>query len=159
LKNQKVKAQMITNGSAEHTSAGDELDYSLEQKSRAVARQKQTISLGLHKNSDKYSKVTDQIAMSDHWMRNEPIPGGLDLFPPDSHLYFMRFSDLFYPHAKDGPLYIDTPGSPTDIMYCEEKLKAYRKKGVRYTYVKANEGALEAMVRLDPPTLPKGAMS
>ncbi len=101
----------------------------------------------------KYSKISDDVAQSDHWMRNEPIPHGLDLFPGEE--WFLRYADLFYPVAKGGPLFIDTPMSLTEVRYCERKLEAYRSKGIRYTYIKANEDAGDVAMRLNP-VLPRG---
>lgn len=154
MKSSKVKAASIPNGTAER-SEHEEFEYSLRQES--IARQKKFVNLGLEKGYQKFSKITDQLAESDHYMRNEPIPHGLDLFPPSGYLFFMRYSDLFYRYAKGGPLYVDTPISATEIMYCEKKLQAYRSKGVRYTYIKSGEDCLEASMRLDPMDLPKGA--
>lgn len=102
----------------------------------------------------RFTKAPDKIAESDHWVRVEPIPHGLELFPQEWNL---RYADLFYPTARGGGLYIDTPVSPFEVMACERKLEAYRKKGVRYTFIKTDEDASEAMIRLDP-TLPLGAV-
>ena len=93
-----------------------------------------------------FSKISDSVAQSDHWFRNEPIPFGLDLFPMQ---WYMRYSDLFYPLAKGGKLYIDTPMSPSDINYCKMKMAAYHKKGIRYVYIAQNDGPEEIMMRLE----------
>ena len=140
MKNSKVKGTGMRSNTAELPNSSDP-----RLKVIALERGENRVRL--------FSKVSDEVAQSDHWFKNEPIPFGLDLFPND---WFMRYSDLFYPNAKGGPIHIDIPGSPTDIMYCERKLEAYRAKGVRYTYIKANEDASEALMRLDP-VLPKGA--
>ena len=103
-----------------------------------------------------YTKITDEIAQSDHWIRNEPIPFGLELFKVEQNLWYMRFADLCYPYSKGGKIYIDTPMSPIDVTYCKRKLEAYRAKGVRYTYIVANEGPEEALMRMHD-VLPKGA--
>lgn len=113
-------------------------------------RQARFVAMGFDKSKRQFTKLTDEVAQSDHWMKNEPIPFGLDLFPPASSLWFMRYSDLFYPNARGGPLWIDTPGSSTEYNYCEQKLKAYQAKGVRYTYVKPNEDVTDVQMRLDP---------
>lgn len=100
-----------------------------------------------------YSKLTDAVAESDIYSRNEPLPGGKELFPMD---WRMRYSDLYYPHAKGGGIYIDTPSAPYEIEMCEIKHKTYSAKGVRYTYVKANEGQGDVLARLHE--LPKGSV-
>ncbi len=100
----------------------------------------------------RFSKTPDAVAESDHWVRNEPIPFGLDLFPQEWQL---RYADLYYPVAQGGPIYIDTPVSATEVMYCERKLEAYRSKGVRYTYIKMHETPDDVRMRLHP-VLPIG---
>jgi hypothetical protein len=92
-----------------------------------------------------YSKITDEVADSDHYVRNEPIPFGLDLFPNE---WRMRYSDLFYPAAKGGGIYIDTPGAPWELVACAKKHEAYAAKGVRYTYVGPHEDAADVLMRL-----------
>ncbi len=144
MKNPKVKAGSIRDGSAELLIAEHDL------KPEENKRHARYIALGMDKGNRKFSKIPDEVAQSDHWMRNEPIPHGLDLFPPDSSLWQMRYSDLFYPVAKGGPLYIDTPGSATEIMWCEQKMKAYHAKKVRYTYITAHDDASDVLMRLDP---------
>lgn len=98
------------------------------------------------------SKMPDQIAESDHWVRNEPIPGGLELFPNE---WEMRYSDLFYPVAKGGKLYIDTPMGAIQINRCKIKLEAYQAKGVRYTYIADGEDIADVKLRLEN-GLPRG---
>jgi hypothetical protein len=143
MKNSKVKMQSLPSHTAELT------EVSTNQSNAAA------LNRGARR-IERFSKISDDIAQSDHWMRNEPIPFGLELFPGEE--WFLRYADLFYPVAKGGPLYIDTPMSLTEIRYCERKIEAYRTKGVRYTYIKANEDASEASMRLDV-DLPRGINS
>lgn len=106
-----------------------------------------------------FSKISDSVAQSDHWFRNEPIPGGLDLFPMQ---WYMRYADLFYPLAVGGKLYIDTPMSGSDINFCKMKMAAYHKKGIRYTYIAQSDGPEEVLMRLDgvnTQPLPTGALA
>ncbi len=159
MKNPRMKTGLGRNQTAEpteqyETGIAGYTDFEKALREESTKKQARYIALGFDKRRE-FSKIPDQVAESDHWMKNEPIPHGLDLFPPDSNLWFMRFSDLFYPHAKGGPLYIDTPGSPTEYGYCDIKLKAYHSKGVRYTYIKPNEDAADVAIRLDP-MLPMG---
>ena len=146
MKNSKVRAATLS----DHTSQVNINDLAIEPD---TATTKKIVALQKRVGRT-FSKLSDEIAQSDHWMRNEPIPFGLDLFPNEQ--WFMRYCDLFYPLAVGGPIYMDTPGNSTDVMYCEQKLLGYRSKGVRYTYLKANEDASGALMRLDP-VLPKGA--
>lgn len=144
--NTKLKTKTITNGAA-----GGESD---EESETAARRMKQSVA-----KVERFSKISDEIAQSDHWIRNEPIPFALELFPAINHDWKMRYSDLYYPKVgKNGNIWIDTPGSQIELMMCEKKLEAYRKKGVRYTYIKDNEDASAALMRLDP-ILPKGTRS
>lgn len=92
-----------------------------------------------------FSKLTDCVAESNIYQRNEPIPDAMLLFPMD---WRMRYSDLFYPHAKGGGIYIDTPSAPYEVAMCEIKHKTYTSRGIRYTYVKADEGQAECLARL-----------
>lgn len=161
MRNPKVKGASIRNSTSESNPETEEMVRQL--KVESSAKQQKLIALnadgtrGPNDPRQKFTKIPDQLAQSDHWMRNEPIPHGLELFPPDSNLYHMRYSDLFYPYAKGGPLFIDTPGSLIEINYCEQKRLAYQKKEVRYTYILAQEDVTEAMLRLDPNfALPKG---
>ena len=162
MKNSKVKAYQVPSSSREGSRFEelDETDLFLSQtKQNSGDRQKRYIALGLDKVDKRFSKLSDVIAQSEHWVRNEPIPHGLDLFPANSSLWQMRYSDLFYAYAKGGPLYIDTPGSATEIMWCEQKLHAYRAKGIRYTYIKAGEDSIDVLLRLDPISVPKGGVT
>lgn len=155
MKNPKVKAsRTLSSATSEPSEDHDTISLIDDGLSE---RQQQYVALQKVNGNRRFSKITDELAGSDHWCRNEPIPNGLELFPPDGYLWYMRFADLFYKYAQGGPLYIDTPGSASDIMFCEMKLKAYRAKGVRYTYVKANEDSIDAILRLDPMALPTGA--
>lgn len=156
LKNSKVKAASRMTQTADPFER-EKTEFEIGLQTESAAKQKRFIALGLEQTSKRFSKVTDQVAKSDLWVRREPIPHGMELFPASSYLWYMRYSDLFYRHAEGGPLYLDTPGSAIEVAYCEQKLKAYRAKGIRYAYVKANEGALEVFERLDPPNLPQGA--
>ncbi len=150
MKNSKVKAGRLSDGTSELAE-----DYEKELRNESKAKNARFIALGLDKGNRQFTKLSDEVAQSDHWVRNEPIKFGLDLFPPDRSLWQMRYSDLFYPNAKGGPLYIDTPGSSIEVMYCEQKLKAYQAKKVRYTYIKAHDDAADVLTRLDP-MLPMG---
>lgn len=98
------------------------------------------------------SKMPDQVAESDHWVRNEPIPGGLELFPNE---WDMRYSDLFYPVAHGGKLYIDTPMGGIQVAKCVRKLEAYRARGVRYTYITESDELGDVKLRLEN-GLPRG---
>ena len=91
---------------------------------------------------NEHFKIPDIIAGSDHCIRNEPIPFGMDIFP---HEWECRYSDLFYPVTKT---YIDTPTGPHEVERCERKLKAYKAKGVRYTYIADNEDVADVQLRL-----------
>ncbi len=161
MRNSKVKGATIPTSTAEPNEALAEYERTLKKES--AVRQKRIVSLnadatiGPDDPRQKFTKIPDQLAQSDHWMRNEPIPHGLDLFPPESNLFHMRYADLFYPYAKGGRLYIDTPISKIEENYCIQKLKAYQSKGVRYTYILAQDDVTEPMLRLDPNfTLPRG---
>lgn len=92
-----------------------------------------------------YSKITDAAAKSDLYIRNEPIPFASELFP---HSWRHRFADLYYPNAEGGGIYIDMPMAPYDVTLCEEKYAKLHEKGVRYTYLKSNEGEAELLARL-----------
>ncbi len=142
MKNTKLKAYSMTNHTAEL--------YPIDKPKEKVIALERAASRAF-----RFTKISDLVAQSDHWCRNEPIPFGLEFFP---HEWFMRYSDLFYPSAKGGKLYIDTPMSATEIMYCERKLKAYHSKGVRYTYIISNEDAESVLMRLDP-ILPNGRIN
>jgi len=140
MKNSKVK--MVVRDTAAQTA-----ELHSDDKPNVAALMERSI-----RKVQRFSKIADEVACSDHWVRNEPIPHGLDLFPQE---WFMRYSDLFYPVAKGGGIWIDTPSNGIDQDRAERKLQAYRKMGVRYTYIAANEGATEVLMRLDP-VLPKG---
>lgn len=156
MKGSKVKGATVLNRSAERNEEAEQLEARLRNES--TARQEKYIKLGLEKTENKFTKLTDQIAQSDHWFRNEPIPHALELFPIDRALWNMRYADLFYPHAKGGKLYLDTPGSMAEIKLCEQKIIAYRKKGVRYSYILPNDDVIDALLRLDPNCLlPNGS--
>lgn len=103
-----------------------------------------------------FSKVTDCAAQSDLWMKNEPIPLSKEIWPHDHHWRY-HYCDLYYPNAKGGAMYIDLPSAAYEVSLCEEKHRELFKKGVRYTYLKANEGEAELLARLAVLPLPQGA--
>ncbi len=150
MKNHKVAAARRPGGTTEIEEIRERVwagrDTEPKKQSFVIMEKTQTQS--------KFSKMADMVADSAYWVRNEPIPFGLDLFPSAANLFFMRYADLFYKHATGGPIYIDTPGSQTEIAYCEKKLAAYKERGVRYTYIKAGDELSDIMMRIEP--LPKG---
>ena len=161
MKNPKVKAANLksrTSDPAGEFSPAERgyNDFDRELMEESKKRQARFVDLGLEAGKRKYSKTSEMLAQSDFAMKNEPIPHGLELFPPYNNLWFMRYANLYYPHAKGGPLYIDMPISRIEEKYCEKKLEAYRKKGIRYTYIKSGDDAYDAAMRLDPPSLPTG---
>lgn len=162
MKNPKVKAiRSQNNRTAE---PGEEFsiaergynDFDRELMEESKKRQARLVNLGTESGKRKYSKTSEMLAQSDFAMKNEPIPHGMELFPAYNNLWFMRYANLYYPHAKGGAMYIDTPISRIEEKYCEQKLAAYRKAGVRYTYIKSGDDASDAAMRLDPPSLPTG---
>ncbi len=92
-----------------------------------------------------FSKITDAVAQSDLWMRNEPIPFAKELWPHD---FRFQYADLYYPNARGGAIYIDTPGAPYEVTQCKIKHEKLHAKGVRYTYLGPNEGEAEMLARL-----------
>jgi hypothetical protein len=91
------------------------------------------------------SRSTDRVAGDKLCIKNQPIPKSREWFPLE---WKMQFADLFYPYAKDGPLYIDQPGTLHDVALCERKLRVLREKGIRYTYMKSGEAEMEMNLRL-----------
>lgn len=159
MKNPKVKAgrlaAMTSEPSEQYEASSSYNDFDRALMEESKKRQQRFVDLGL--DNKRYSKATEMLAQSDFCMQNEPIPGGLEAFPAYNNMWFMRYADLYYPQAKGGPLYLDTPVSRAEIAVCEKKLQAYRARGVRYTYIAANEDATDAAMRLDPMSLPKGS--
>jgi hypothetical protein len=92
-----------------------------------------------------FSKITDVAAQSELYLRNEPIPFAKDIWPHD---WRYQFADLYYPNALGGGIYIDMPIAPYDVTMCELKHSKLHAKGVRYTYLKSNEGHAELLSRL-----------
>ncbi len=92
-----------------------------------------------------FSKITDSAAQSDLYIRNEPIPFGRELFPQN---WRGQYADLYYPNAAGGGIYIDMPVAHYDVTLCEQKHQAFHEKGVRYTFLKSNEGEAELLARL-----------
>lgn len=142
MQNQKVRLTAIKRRNAELPSEND-------------AEAKVSRIQAAAKRAKGYSKLTDCVAGSDIYSRNEPIPGAMDVFPMD---WRMRYSDLYYPHAKGGGIYIDTPSAPYEVIMCEIKHKTYSARGIRYTYVKSEESQADVLARLDAcvPNLSKG---
>ncbi len=92
-----------------------------------------------------FSKITDSAAQSDLYCRNEPIPFAKEIWPLE---WRCCYADLYYPNAVGGGIYIDMPVAPYDVALCEKKYAQLHAKGVRYTYLKANEGEAELLSRL-----------
>lgn len=134
MKNMKMKTAILPNRSA-------------EMKDQSAPNEKASRLLAAEHRIKKFNKIPDQIAEHDHWLKNEPMPFANELFPFEISRHQMRYADLFYPYAKGGPVYIDTPVNEYEISWCEQKL-AYQKKGVRYTFVKPNEDVADALLRL-----------
>lgn len=89
--------------------------------------------------------ISDSVAASDIFHKNWPIAQGKKLFPDEWRL---QYSDLFYPYAEGGPLFIDTPG-PHDVQRCEKKFRAYAQAGVRYVYIKNGDSVNDVLMRLE----------
>jgi hypothetical protein len=132
LTNSKVKAATIKPGSSQVTSTSEIQDETSVSKKRAATERM-------------FTKVSDAIANSDVAIRNWKIPNSNELFPNE---FRMQYTDLYYPYADGGPLFIDTPAMPHDIKRCERKLETLKKTKVRYTYVASGENEDIARARL-----------
>jgi hypothetical protein len=130
-KNSKLKTAVLK--------AGTDTELTDEQaRERRIAKRLAT--------AERLTKTTDILAQDKFCVRNQPIPKGKELFPME---WRMQYSDLFYPHAPGGPLYIDMPVTTFDVALCERKIKVLREKGLRYTYLKPTDGHYEGILRLE----------
>jgi len=139
MKNPKIKATTIAPGSSEVTSTA-----SLKEGDTEGEKQKKIETASVRARS--YTKLPDMIAESDIVVRNWKIPKGAEMFPTE---WRMQFADLYYPYAKGGPLFVDTPALEHDAVRCERKLEVLKKHGIRYTFVRTGETFADAMARLD----------
>jgi len=92
-----------------------------------------------------FNLLPDKIAQDSFYMRNQEIPTMKKAFPFD---WKMHFSDLFYPYASDGPLYIDVPQTTHDLEICKKKYDALEPTGINYVYITKEDNENSVLQRL-----------
>lgn len=76
--------------------------------------------------------VQDQLANDFMCYRNEQVQVLKEQFPYDREMHYV---DRFYPHAKGGPLYLDSPQMKHEEKRCEKKAHVMLEAGLRYAFV------------------------
>lgn len=141
---EKTKTARRPAGTTEMTSDPDDL----EGVKRAEAARRERAFKKVNDQRVMFSRLPDQLAGSDLSFRNWQVPGAMTIFPSERD-WNCRFCNLYYPHAKGGPLFIDLPSIDYDVERCERKSEAFSKRGIRYTFIKNNEGLTEGLERLE----------
>lgn len=78
--------------------------------------------------------LADQVAGDTMFFRNYRWPDANKIYPDDVDA-MMRFVSRYYPHAKEGPLYIDEPWNIREVNRCEEKRKHMKKLKLKYVVI------------------------
>lgn len=78
--------------------------------------------------------IADQVAGDAMFFRNYRWPDANRIYPDDVDA-MMRFVSRYYPHATNGPLYIDEPANLREVNRCEEKSKHMKKLKLRYVVI------------------------
>ena len=78
---------------------------------------------------NKTNSMTDEIAESSFCYLNFTVSQLKDYFPQNRDLFHV---DKYYPYAKGGPLFIDTPRFVPEIDLCELKKVAMKELKLRY---------------------------
>lgn len=79
-----------------------------------------------------HNEISKEFLKTPIHFRNYPYPGARDLFPFQPELQTV---EKYYPHGKEGPIYIDEPIDDRDIEFCKKKAKHLKEKGLLYAYV------------------------
>jgi len=103
-------------------------------------------TLHLYAKNKNLTLLPDRLAQDGFWVRNQAIPKGKELFPLE---WRMQYVDVFYPHAKGGPLYIDQPNNDWEVAMCKRKYEVLRKLNIRYVYMTSTCSENEAMALLE----------
>jgi len=88
--------------------------------------------------------IPEKIAGDKFAYKNWQIPDGVALFPLD---WKMRFVDLYYPFAEDGPLLVDFPTFENQTNAIKEKQQILHALGHRHIYITNSIQMTEAEVR------------
>lgn len=101
------------------------------------------------RNSDGTAKlyaVPDQVADDIVYYRNEHVKALAEAFPADKD---MMYVDRFYPNAKGGPLYIDSPATRLEEKNCLEKAHVMLKAKLRYAFVLPGDFLEDVLKRME----------
>lgn len=89
--------------------------------------------------------LAEQLAGTPFYIRNWKWHGAVEDFPNEP---WLRCVDKFYPKAQMGPLAVDEPDLPQDMVACERKAKFMKKRNIRYLILKPGMSLQEAQVEL-----------
>ncbi len=97
-------------------------------------------------NRDPRFNLAEQISGTQYYIRNWKWSGAVEDFPNEP---WMRCVDKFFPRAGVGPLAIDEPVMESEMVACERKAKALKKRGIRYLVLKEGMTLQQCQVALD----------
>lgn len=93
----------------------------------------------------KWRSLSERVAFHRLYERNKHV-GFLKIAHP--HRPYLWTIDLYFPYAKDGPLYIDEPALQPDVKEAELKEQIMRDAGFRYLIIKPKMTYEDCMIRL-----------
>lgn len=99
------------------------------------------------KNTDdpRWRSLAERVAYHRLYERNKHV-GLLKIAHP--HRPHLWTTDLFFPYADGGPLFIDEPVMPPDVAESEMKTDVMKKNGLRFLIIKPKMNYEDCMTKL-----------
>ena len=93
----------------------------------------------------RFLTVEDNLADDCVYYRNEKVACLEAQFPYDKDMIYV---DRYYPHAKCGPLYIDSPATRAEQSKCEQKAHVMLDAGLKYAFILPGEFLEDVIKRM-----------
>lgn len=93
----------------------------------------------------KWRSLAEKVALHRLYERNKHV-----IFLKEAHPHrpYLWTTDLYFPYASGGPLYIDEPQMAPDILESEMKTKAMKAAGYRFLIIKPKMTYEDCMTEL-----------
>ena len=97
-------------------------------------------------SKEQMESVHNQLAEDFQYFRNELVECLAEEFPYDRDLQYV---DRYYPNAKGGPLYIDSPQTKYEEEACQKKAHSMLGAGLRYCFILPGEYLEDVLKRFE----------
>lgn len=103
------------------------------------------VEVKIHEDENKWRSLSERVASHRLYERNKHVNALKDAHP---HRPYLWTTDLYFPYAKGGPLYIDEPQMKPDVLESEMKTAVMKKAGLRFLIIKPKMSFEDCMTEL-----------